>query len=429
MSRMQGAWSWAQRLTARQRGLDPQAVDDFFRSLRIHIEPGRLHGSVLARMNEIAGCSRSSLLLMDPGRGDLCVQAETGDWPESFRGSRWPCDEGLIRWLAINTRPLVTRIDAGAVASLPEAQQRLLAEAAVETAAPLAAAGRVIGLIALGETRHRGGWTRQLAHSIATLAVPAALAFEHAALIAEEKDRLRRLYRAERLATAGTLATGLAHEIRNPLTSIRSGMQLIRDRPGTPPDAIEILGEVIAEVDRIDRLVNGLLMFARAPRSDLHDTDLNEVARRSAALLASRARSGGVEIALTLPATPTIVHGDAGQLEQVVLNLLLNALDAVTGQEQEPPAGPVELVLEQGQPATVGPALAELEVRDRGCGLPEGAGERVLDPFFTTKADGTGLGLAISYNIVARHGGELTLEDRASGGAIARMVLPIAGTG
>ncbi len=395
---------------------DATAVDDFYRSLLLHVEPAPLYASALERLAELAACDDLALVLLDPERGELRLQAARGRWPDALAAAAWPPGGALARWLATNRRPLLLASDREVVEDLPEAEATPLHAAGVALVLPLEAANRLTGFILLGATRRPDGWTRERAGVLATLAVPAALAFEHAALVQESGERLRRLYRAERLATAGTLAAGLAHEIRNPLTAIRTGIQVVRDRDDTAPDAAEVMGDVIHEVDRIDRLVSGLLLFARAPRAAREPVDLADVARRAALLVEPQARKAGITLATRLDGASR-VEGDPGELEQVILNLLLNAVEAMTG------PGEVELAV-RAEPA-LGGARAVLEVSDRGTGLPTELGDRVFDPFVTTKHEGTGLGLPISFQIVRRHGGDLTLAGRPDGGAIARVSLPL----
>jgi signal transduction histidine kinase len=387
---------------------DSVLLDDFYRSLLVHREPGPLYASVLARLAEIAGCREAALFLVEPTRGDLRLHAGLGGWREALGDARFDLERGLGRWLAVNERPLLLERQREVVEDLPAAESALLDLAGVAAVLPLAAASRLTGLIALG--RSGRGWDVALAGRLAMLAVPAALAFEHAALVRDEEQRLRHLYRAERLATAGTIAAGLAHEIRNPLTAVRTGVQILRDREDIPSDACALLGEVVHEVDRIDRLVESLLLFARAPRAARQRVDLADLARRSVSLLAARARKGGVTMTVSAPPAPVLVSGDPGELEQVALNLLINAVEAH--------AGSVEVAV------TAEGSVATLEVRDRGPGISGDLLDRVFEPFFTTKVDGSGLGLPISFAIVRRHGGELTLENAAGGGALARVSLP-----
>ncbi len=390
---------------------------DFYRSLLLHVDVEPLKASILSRITEITGCRCAALVLLDAARGDLTCAAASGPWPEPFLEASWRSDRGLCRWLAINERPLAPLRDLDIVADLPPDEAALLADAAVELVVPLEAASHLTGFLCLGPIPAGQGESSGL---VATLAVPMALALEHAALVKEEERRLQHLYRAERLATAGTIAAGLAHEIRNPLTAIRSGVQLLAGRRDVPPDAAEVMADVIHEVDRINHLVDSLLMFARAPRAALQPVDVRDVARRAVALVEPQARKAGVTLQVELGTSPAVVDGDAGELEQVVLNLILNAVQAT-------PAGTAPVTVGAGITGTAPHRRAAVTVRDHGPGLAPDLVERIFDPFFTTKADGSGLGLPISYAIVRRHRGELTVTNGApeEGGVHARVHLPL----
>jgi len=411
----------AERLRrSRSHRSEARSIDDLYRSLLLHVDPEPLYASVLARMGEIASSERCALFLVDARDGALRAHSQTGSWPQELLESAWGTDAGLARWLGINERGLRVAAGPEVVADLPAPESRLLRESGVEVVVPLEAGNRLTGFLLFGSTAQAGGWSGDLVSFLTTLAVPASLAFEHSALVREEKQRLRRLYRAERLATAGTVAAGLAHEIRNPMTAIRSGIQMLRSEAGLSQQGREVLDDAIHKVDRIDRLVGGLVEFARSPRARVADFDLTEAARRASALLAGKYRERGVRLGLELSEAPVLVRGDAGQLEQVLLNLLLNALDAVED------GGEVRVGLTRLPGERTG--RVRVEVHDDGPGVAADVAadvrDRILDPFFTTKPEGSGLGLPISYNIVRHHGGDLTLEDHPDGGAVARFVLP-----
>jgi signal transduction histidine kinase len=410
--------SWLSRIAGgrrRRSATATAAVDDLFRSLLLHVDPEPLAASAVARFSELADCDAVALFLIDAERGDLCLNASTGMWPSRFLESRWPCADGLARWLSINEQPLLVNQDAEVVDDLSRSEAAALRASGAAVIIPLEAANRLTGFLCFGPTRAATGWTSEEARRVATLAVPAALAFEHAVLVREAESRLRRLYRAERLATAGTIAAGLAHEIRNPLTAIRSGIQMVRDQSGEADDTVEVLDEVIHEVDRIDRLVGGLLMFARAPRASFGEVDMVDVVSRALALVEAQARRRGLALEVDLPPQMPL-WGDAGQLEQVVLNLLLNAVEAGGDGTVA-----VSLTATGDQP---GSKVGRLTVKDCGPGIAAEHSDRVFDPFFTTKRDGSGLGLPISFQIVRRHGGELTLSAAPEGGTVATVKLP-----
>ncbi len=259
----------------------------------------------------------------------------------------------------------------------------------------------------------------------------AAVAFERLALaFEEERSRLaakvheltetnralaearESLLRSEKLATVGRLAAGLAHEVGNPLGAIAGYVELARARlpPQPPPDLTDALTRIAAAAQRIDRTVRDLLDFARPATPSLAPIDLGTAIDASVRLASMQSRFKGVEVATELaPALPRI-QADEHHLAQVLLNLLLNAGDAMGG------AGRVRLVARrEGAGARV-----LLEVEDTGPGVAPADLSRLFDPFFTTKepGQGTGLGLAISHRIMESFGGDIAVRNGAAGGAV-----------
>ena len=236
-------------------------------------------------------------------------------------------------------------------------------------------------------------------------------------------DRYRAsMLRQESLAAMGRMTAGIAHEIRNPLGIIRGAgehLQRVLDEAGVADDVVDFIPE---EVDRLDRILSGYLSFGRGDPVADEVFDLDHALRRGAELLRGELAATGVEleVAADLPRTP--VRGDPRRLQQVLLNLLLNARDAM------PEGGTVALDL------VVEGERARVRVRDRGNGL-EGDPERWFEPFRTTKEKGSGLGLALSRQLVQEMGGRLTLANRKDGrGAVAEIELPaknepVTGTG
>lgn len=234
--------------------------------------------------------------------------------------------------------------------------------------------------------------------------------------LTHEKELERQLQVRERLSSIGLLTAGVAHEINNPLEGIANYLALL-ERENLAPDArTRYLAAVRHGFERIRDHVRELLRFAR-PDAGRGEADLAGVVARALALVAYHDRFRGVEVELHGLDAPLAVVGDAGRLEQVVVNLLLNAANALGGR------GRVTIRAERvPDPATRAPAL-ELSVEDDGPGIPPELLERIFDPFFTT-GPGTGLGLAVSYGIVRAHGGTLSAGNRAQGGARFVMRLP-----
>ncbi len=214
----------------------------------------------------------------------------------------------------------------------------------------------------------------------------------------------REMARVEQLVTVGTLAAGVAHEINNPLAGIRTAIErLLRHVP--PPDAPRY-GTVLRDaVARIERAVRGLLEFARAGEVTMGPVAVPEAVEQSLRLASPRLEERRISVVHDLPPELPLALADGGQLRQVMVNLILNACDAMP----------------QGGVLTIRGGTAErrlwLEVADTGCGVPENLGERIFLPFVTSKPPGvgTGLGLAVSRAAIREMGGELQLVPVPSG--------------
>lgn len=234
-------------------------------------------------------------------------------------------------------------------------------------------------------------------------------------------ERLQRQVRqADRLASIGTLASGMAHEIKNPLTALKTFTQLLPKRYNDAEFRQDFSGLAGSEIARIERIVNQLLAFARPTPLMVEQVSLHEIVDAAMRLIAPQASRLNVELRKAFHATDDHIAADRDRLQQVLLNLLLNALQAT------PPGGVVELTtaLEPGDADH--DAFMRLDVRDTGSGIPPEMLARVFDPFFTTKSEGTGLGLSVSYNLVAEHKGRLEVSSEVGQGTCFSVYLPVA---
>lgn len=227
------------------------------------------------------------------------------------------------------------------------------------------------------------------------------------------------LIQSEKMAAVGQLVSGVAHELNNPLTSIAGLAEFLALQPGTPDRDREHLEVIHEQAERAGRIVRNLLSFARKGPTDIGRLDLSELAKRVASLMSYELKLRGVELVVDLAADLPPVEGDRYQLQQVVLNLLTNAVQAVSG---KPPNEARRVRLR----TFVRAGDVCLAVEDNGPGIPEEAIPHIFDPFFTTKApgEGTGLGLSVTFGIVEGHRGAIAVQRSPEGGACFEVTLP-----
>jgi len=270
--------------------------------------------------------------------------------------------------------------------------------------------------------RARNGRMRTVSWQVAR--VPASdaddgiVAFVTGRDVTDETTARQRHEQQDRLAAIGTLAAGLAHEIRNPLNGAQLHVSFLARalaRSAVNEDALEAVHVIDDEIKRLARLVTEFLDFARPQPLTLTSVSVGALAERVIGLVAEQAGASDVRLLQDLPSTDIAVSADGGKLEQVLLNLLRNGVEALSGR-----GGTVTLRARREPRAVV------LEVEDDGPGIPA-ASAPIFDAFFSTKPGGTGLGLAIVHRIVTDHGGTIDVESRP-GMTCFRLRLPLGGS-
>jgi len=274
---------------------------------------------------------------------------------------------------------------------------------------PLESLGRVAGHLLLGRAQNQPldakdyAFARQLADGAGTI-------LENAGLAADLEHARTLLQRADRLSALGTLAAVVAHEIRNPLVSVRTFIQLLPERVDDEEFRTSFRELALKEIERICELISDLLAFSRPTPADREPTDLNEIASQIVRLLDPEARKRDVTIAMVLAERLPIVVAHEAQVKQVLMNVVLNAIQACEGR------GRVEV-----STADDGAGGCAVEIADTGVGMTAEQREQIFDPFFTTKEHGSGLGLYIAHRIVAEHDGTIAVTERPDGGTIFRI--------
>jgi len=238
----------------------------------------------------------------------------------------------------------------------------------------------------------------------------------------ETRDIYHQLLQAEKMAALGQTVSGVAHELNNPLATILSWAERLSQRTTLDDSVRRGLETIFSESERAARIVRNLLTFARKRQTTRAMVDVNHVARETLALRAYEQRVTNVAVIEALAAGLPQVFADSHQVQQVLLNLVINAEQAMLAAN-----GRGTLVLRTWHDADQECVI--LEVNDDGPGIPEEVQPKIFDPFFTTKdvGKGTGLGLTVAYAIVQEHGGRIRLESRAGHGASFYVELPVSG--
>ena len=337
--------------------------------------------------------------------------------------------------VAINAEGLVNVFnrEAQRVTGLP--QEAVLGKPFMSLPAPLATALRDIW--AQGQRVLDRELQLNREHAEVTLRVGGAVVTGHAGarlgalLVFSDITDIKRLElqirRSDRLASVGTLSAGMAHEIKNPLVALKTFAQLLPERYDDA-DFRETFSRLAQqEIERIDGIVNQLLEFSRPAKPLLAEASLHEVLQRPLKLVSEAALKKQVVIEKNFNAADDAILADVHQMQQVFLNFLLNALDAIAGK------GRIILSTSQVEgrfnPTGTGDAIPRpylrLDIADTGCGIPPDQLSRIFDPFFTTKTSGTGLGLSVSYGIIREHGGMVEVESQPGHGTLFHIFFPL----
>ncbi|MCG3130750.1 MAG: Adaptive-response sensory-kinase SasA [Phycisphaerae bacterium] len=294
-----------------------------------------------------------------------------------------------------------------------------LGRAAHRHAAAIVIEGVIRGTVEVGYVEERpefieGAFLTEEHHLLAAVARETALHVQRCEARAERRQLTTKMRQADRLATLGQLAAGLAHEINEPLGGILGFAQLVRRNPDLPATVTGDIDKIIRSALHARDIVRKLMLFARQSPPVRAAVKLNAIVQESLGLLSHRLRESGIETAIDLdPADPEL-PADAVQLHQVVVNLCVNAIQAMRG------GGRLSIRTRRGSDGV------SLVIEDTGTGIPPDVAERLFEPFFTTKPpeEGTGLGLSVVHGIVTLHGGEIGFVTEPGKGTRFEVRLP-----
>lgn len=379
---------------------------------------GKLSNLITRIVSGSVRVTHASMFLWDKTHHHYVLRASHGQRRLAVK-SRYVLEEDhpLINWLRTHRR-ILTEEELVPESNPPVSDE--LQRLGATLVAPGLMEGHLVGFLVLGPKLSGAGYLPDDLHAFTTLAHEAALAIDNA-LSYEELLRVNeqlkvaseRLLLQERLAAAGQFATGMAHEIKNPLSAIKTFAQYLPEKYDDPAFRKKFFRIVQAEIDRIDTIVRELSDFAKPAPLQLQSVRVAELVEDTLSLLSNQCLEQKVQIHKAFLEDGVRVQADPNQMKQVLLNLLLNSLEAM------PQGGRLEVSTEMN-----GHGLT-LRIADTGIGISQDQQKHVWDPFFTTKERGMGLGLAIVKGVVERHGGQITLSSRPGQGTTVEVNLPI----
>jgi signal transduction histidine kinase len=384
-------------------------------SLVSKLEQQELFDTLTRDTRQMMQSRACALYLYDPAHATVRFASYTGTAVAPPPAGDLALDSCLVA-AAIHTRRAIAFSDIQSpefhdLADLPRDDQlRSL------LATPLAYEGEVLGVLAIftDQVRRFDNDEKRLCSALASLG---AVALQHARLYARVFRSEESLRKNEQLTTLGLLAAEIAHEIRNPLTVLKLllgglGLDFSPDDPRRTD--MRVIGE---KLDQLEGIVTRVLNFAKAPSSLHSRCSLAEIIDDTLVLIRLKLAQNKIVVHFEPPPRPLVVDGHKGQLQQVLLNLLINAMQAM------PEGGTITITL-SAQVAGGNP-VAILDLADTGAGIPEAIRDRIFDSFLSGRPDGTGLGLAIAKRVLLSHHGDIALVATSPAGATLRLTLPL----
>lgn len=388
----------------------------FFRelesSLNIIEDIKQIGHNFLGKIKEFTPVENLFLVIFDQETGKFKVSNSIGFEEEKINKVFFLSKDPLAKWLKVNKTHLYIPENSGVLRFLAKKEKELLENLNIDLCFPLVSMNRLIGIIFIGPKAEKKKFTKQELAIISTLTPQAGIALENAILYKEQRERFKRMSRADKLATIGELAAGAAHEIRNPLTAIQSSLQYLSTKIQGEKEK-NLVTNALQETRRINEILSALLSFSRPSEIKKEENNIIEILEESLDLISIQSNKYKIKITRDYPNTPLLLNSDKAQLKQLFLNILLNSAQAMNlGGELK-----IEVHPKDNHKILI-------TVTDTGEGIPEDKLDNIFDPFFTTKSGGTGLGLSICYGIIESHKGEIEVKSKVGQGTTISIILP-----
>jgi len=347
------------------------------------------------------GADKVSFFLLDREKRAYTLRASQN--LQRSKVKELPCDDSFLQWVQ-DTGKAVVQEETGKIVNDPQIKSvvKRMESMESEVCIPLMSRDQLIGIINLGHKRSGDMYSHEDLDLLTHFATQASVALENARLYQEMQRTQQLMRRTDRLSALGSLTAGLAHEIRNPLVTVKTFLDLVPQRYKDKEFRGNFLKLTTSELSRITKLVSDLLDFAKPKKPAFRRVDINQVIEEIIPLIQVEARKRDIALETHLQETPR-ARLDADQMKQVFLNILLNAFDAIKAH------GKISITSRDIRKN--GSEFVQVEITDTGKGIPKKLVEQIFDPFFTTKDKGAGLGLAITHQIVEDHHGFIEVES------------------
>jgi signal transduction histidine kinase len=407
--------------TTRQDLREIDALYHISRGLATSLDPDQLMKEVVNLLKQDFGYYHAQIYVMDPESRDFLIQRGSGKIGDQLleQGYRLPAGAGIVGHVAETEQPFVTNNVEDVVFFV---RNPLLPETQSELAVPIKIENEVVGVLDIQHVRP-GHLTQRDLQLMTTVADQLAVALQKANLYADlqtslnqEKAMRLQLIQSERLAVVGRLLASVSHELNNPLQAIQNALFLIKEEERLSPQGSQDLEIILSETEQLSILLERLRTTFHPTRTeDFEDVELNPIVENIISLTATHMRHREISLQFfpdpDLPTVPAI----SGQIRQVVLNLFMNAVEAMQ------PGGNLS-VQTQFIPNEDKILLC---VSDTGSGIAPEVMPHIFEPFFTNKETGTGLGLTITSDIIRQHNGTISAENNPGGGATFKVWLPV----
>ena len=392
-------------------------LTEFGESLLLIVDPEQLRNNLLSKLRELINVEKAFVYLASQSESPRLFHL-VGPTEAQRPLPDFAVKDKIVSWFRTNRQILFFSENREVTEYLAKELEPFL-RLSINLAFPLVSMDRLIGIVFL--YLPEGPLSRDEAAKIQTLGRQAGLAFENALLFKERLRQNERMFRAEQLATMGQFAAGIAHELRNPLTSIRSTVQYLSGEFEQDGQAKKLAEDVLSEVDRLNGIVENLLNLAKPTESKPQELEVRKEIEHYLHFVEAQAKKQNIQIQCQIEKDLPNLFCDPAELRQVLINLVLNSMQAM------PDGGAVVIRASLFSPrddSISGKKKILIEVEDKGVGIPANLSEKVFEPFFTTKPGGTGLGLTICNNIVRRHSGEIWIEQGLDSGTVVKVTLP-----